>query len=138
MSTTSKETSPQPASEQLAFIPLSEPCLRGNEREYVLECIESGWVSSVGSFVDRFEQEMCRYTGTDHAVATVNGTSALHTALLATGIQPDDEVLVSTLTFVASANAIKYAGAHPVLIDAEPKHWQMDLNLVAEFLSQKL
>jgi len=119
------------------MIPLCEPCLRGNEWEYVRECLDSGWVSSVGSFVTRFEAAVAEYTTTKHAVATVNGTSALHTALLCVGVKPDDEVLVSTLTFIASANAIRYAGAHPVLIDADPTDWQMDPNLVAEFFEKQ-
>lgn len=136
MSTTSDSSSATGTS-QKPFIPLCEPVLRGNEWKYVKECLDTGWVSSVGSFVDQFETEIARYAGTDHAVATVNGTAALHTALLAVDVQPDDEVLVSTLTFIASANAIHYANAHPVLIDAESRHWQMDPNLVEEFLSQQ-
>ncbi len=136
MSTTS-DSSSGAATSQNSFIPLCEPCLRGNEWEYVKECLDTGWVSSVGSFVDRFETGVARYTGADHAVATVNGTTALHTGLLCVGVEPDDEVLVSTLTFIASVNAIRYAGAHPVLIDAEPRFWQMDPNLVEHYLSQE-
>ncbi len=116
------------------FLPLSEPCLQGNEWQYVKECLDSGWISSVGAFVTRFEQSTADYVGAKHAVATVNGTSALHIALLVAGVEPGDEVLVSTLTFIASVNAIRYIGAHPVLIDAEPGFWQMDANLVSEFL----
>ena len=106
------------------FLPLSEPCLEGNEWKYVKECLDSGWISSVGAFVTRFEDNIADYVGAKHGVATVNGTAALHTALLVAGIEPGDEVLVSTLTFIASVNAIRYAGAHPVLIDAEPQYWQ--------------
>ncbi|MFM8476572.1 MAG: aminotransferase class I/II-fold pyridoxal phosphate-dependent enzyme, partial [Planctomycetaceae bacterium] len=116
------------------FLPLSEPCLQGNEWNYVRECLDSGWISSVGEFVNRFEQRVADYAGVKYAVATVNGTSALHTALLVAGVQPDDEVLVSTLTFIATANAIRYAGAHPVLIDCEARWWQMDPQLVEAFL----
>lgn len=119
-----------------SFIPLSEPLLQGNEWTYVKECLDSGWISSVGSFVTRFETEVAQYTGARFAVATVNGTAALHTALLAAEIGPGDEVLVSTLTFIASANAIRYAGAHPVFIDAEPDFWQLDPELLYEFLHQ--
>lgn len=136
MSTTS-ENPPTPAAEPATFIPLCEPSLRGNEWKYVQECLNSGWVSSVGSFVNRFEEETARYVGVDYAVATVNGTSALHTALLVAGVEPEDEVLVSTLTFIASVNAIRYIGAHPVLIDAEPRYWQMDPNLVESFLTEQ-
>jgi perosamine synthetase len=116
------------------FIPLSVPEIRGNEWAYVKECLDTGWVSSVGSFVERFEAEMARVTGTRFAVATVNGTTALHVALLVAGVKPDDEVLVSTLTFIAPANAVRYVGAWPVFIDAEPLTAQMDPSRVAEFL----
>ena len=116
------------------FLPLSEPCLQGNEWNYVRECLDSGWISSVGEFVNRFERQVAEYVGVKHAVATVNGTSALHIGLLVAGVQPDDEVLCSTLTFIATANAIRYAGAHPVFIDCEPDHWQMDPQLVRDFI----
>ena len=119
------------------FLPLSEPCLQGNELKYVQECLDSGWISSVGAFVTKFEQSIAYYVGTDHAVATVNGTSALHAALLVAGVEPGDEVLVSTLTFIASVNAIRYVGAHPVLIDAEPSFWQMDPCLIYEFFKSQ-
>ena len=102
------------------FIPLIEPEIRGNEWKYVQECLETGWVSSAGPFVDRFEQMVAHHCGCQRAVATVNGTSALHVALLVAGVQPDDEVLVSTLTFIAPVNAIRYVGAWPVFVDAEP------------------
>jgi perosamine synthetase len=116
------------------FIPLIEPEIRGNEWKYVQECLETGWVSSAGPFVDRFEQMVAQQCGCQHAVATVNGTSALHVALLVAGVQPDDEVLVSTLTFIAPVNAIRYVGAWPVFVDAEPDYWQMDPVRVVEFL----
>jgi perosamine synthetase len=119
------------------FIPLSVPEIRGNEWRYVKECLDTGWVSSVGSYVERFEKDMARQVGTQHAVAAVNGTAALHVALLVAGVQPDDEVLVSTLTFIAPANAIRYAGAWPVFIDAEPDYWQMDPQRVADFLEKE-
>lgn len=114
-------------------IPLCVPEIRGNEWKYIKECLDSGWVSSVGSFVDRFEQELAAYVGAKHAVATVNGTAALHVALLVAGVQPDDEVLISTLTFIAPANAIRYVGAWPVFIDADPTYWQMDAEKVEAF-----
>ncbi|HEY8240599.1 MAG TPA: aminotransferase class I/II-fold pyridoxal phosphate-dependent enzyme, partial [Kiritimatiellia bacterium] len=117
------------------FIPLSVPCIRGNEWTYVKECLDTGWVSSVGSYVDRFEREIAAYVGAKHAVATANGTSALHIALILAGVQRDEEVIVSTLTFIAPANAIRYVGAWPVFMDAEPEYWQMDMRQVAEFLS---
>lgn len=117
------------------FVPLCVPEIRGNEWEYIKECLDTGWVSSVGSFVDRFERELAAYVGTKHAIATVNGTAALHIALLVAGVQPDDEVLVSTLTFIAPVNAIRYAGAWPVFIDAEPTYWQIDTKQVVDFLN---
>lgn len=118
-------------------IPLHEPAILGNEWNYIKQCLDTGWVSSVGSFVDRFEEEVAGYLGVEHAVAVVNGTAALHTALLVTGIQPEDEVLVSTLSFIASGNAIRYAGACPVFIDAEPDYWQMDPERVLKFLEKE-
>ena len=100
------------------------------------ECLDTAWVSSVGSYVDRFEQMVAQQVGAKHAVATVNGTSAPHVALLVAGVRPEDEVLVSTLTFIAPANAIRYVGAWPVFIDAEPAYWQMDPAQVVEFLER--
>ncbi len=116
------------------FIPLSEPHIQDSAWEYVKECLDTNWVSSVGRFVDRFEQDVAAYTGRRYAVATVNGTAALHVALLVAGVQPDDEVLVSTLTFIAPVNAIRYCGAWPVFIDAEADTWQMDVQKAARFL----
>ena len=118
------------------FIPLSEPHLGGSEWAYVKECLDTNWVSSVGSYVDRFEKLLAGYVSARHAVATVNGTAALHLALLVAGVQPEDEVLVSDLTFIAPANAVRYVGAWPVFVDAEPDHWQMDPRKVLEFLSK--
>ena len=118
------------------FIPLLVPEIRGNEWNYIKECLDTNWVSSVGTFVDRFEREMAQRVDTRFAVATVNGTSALHVAMLVAGVQPEDEVLVSTLTFIAPVNAIRYAGAWPVFIDAEPNYWQMNSAAVADFLER--
>jgi len=117
-------------------IPLCVPEIRGNEWKYIKECLDTNWVSSVGLFVDRFERELAAYVGTRYAVATVNGTAAIHIALLVAGVQPDDEVLVSTLTFISPANAIRYVGAWPVFIDAEPDYWQMDSQKVVDFLNK--
>lgn len=118
-------------------IPLCVPEIHGNEWRYIKECLDTSWVSSVGDYVDRFETELARRTGRRHAVATASGTSALHLALLLAGVQPDDEVLVSTLTFIAPVNAIRYVGAWSVLIDAEPDYWQMDGGKLAEFLARE-
>lgn len=120
----------------LPFLPLCEPEIRGNEWKYIKECLDTNWVSSVGAFVTRFENDVANYVGTKHGVATVNGTAALHVALRTVGIQADDEVLVPTLTFIAPANAVRYLGAHPVFIDAEPDTWQMDPELLKRFLEK--
>ncbi len=120
-----------------APIPLSEPHLGGREWDYIKECLDSGWVSSAGRFVDDFETRMAGEIGAEHAVSTVNGTAALHVALLAAGVGTDDEVLCPALTFIAPANAVRYVGAWPVFFDADPATWQMDSGLVAEFLSEK-
>ncbi|MGE0040260.1 MAG: LegC family aminotransferase [Vicinamibacterales bacterium] len=116
-------------------IPLSVPAVLGNEARYLAECVETAWVSSRGAFVDRFEADLARLTGRRHAIACVNGTAALHLALVVAGVEPDDEVLVSDLTFVASGHAIRYCGAWPVFIDAEPRYWQMDVEKLAAFLA---
>lgn len=118
-------------------IPLSVPELRGHEAAYLQECISGGWVSSVGPFVERFEREVAAYVGAQHAVAVVNGTSALHLALLVAGVQADEEVLVSNLTFIASANPIRYANAWPVFIGSEATYWQIDPEKVREFLTTR-
>lgn len=118
------------------MIPLSVPEIRGNEWAYVRECLDTGWVSSAGAFVERFEQSVASAVGARHAVATASGTAALHVAMLLAGVEPDDEVLVSALTFIAPANAIRYAGAWPVFIDAEPEYAQMDARRAIEFLER--
>lgn len=100
-------------------IPLHAPVFKGNEKKYLEECIDTTYVSSVGRFVDQFEEEMARYTGANKAVACVNGTSALHIALMLVGVERDTEVITQPLTFVATANAITYCGAHPVFIDVD-------------------
>ncbi|MGD0024844.1 MAG: LegC family aminotransferase [Xanthobacteraceae bacterium] len=98
-------------------VPLHEPEFAGREWDYVKECIDTGWVSSVGSYVDRFERDLAAYTGAKHVVATVNGTAALHLCLKLVGVEPGDEVVIPTLTFVATANAVAYCGAVPHFAD---------------------
>jgi perosamine synthetase len=100
-------------------VSLHEPSFNANEWRYVKECLDTGWVSSVGKYVDRFEYDLANYTGAKHAIATVNGTAALHICYLLAGIQRGDEVLVPTLTFVATANALAYCGAVPHFLDAD-------------------
>ncbi len=101
------------------FIPLHEPRFTGNEKKYLNECIDSTFVSSVGKFVDEFEEKIADYTGAKYAIATSNGTSALHIAMLLANVGRSDEVITQPLTFVATCNAISYCGAHPVFIDVD-------------------
>lgn len=105
--------------EPTQMLALHEPEFAGREWDYVKECLDTGWVSSVGSYVDRFERDLCTFTGAAHAVATSNGTSALHICLLLAGVKPGDEVLMPALTFIATANAAAYAGAVPHFVDSE-------------------
>ena len=125
------------AAPEAGGIPLSVPELSGNEWLYVKECLDTNWVSSAGPFVSRFEQSLASYVGADHAVATVNGTAALHIALLVAGVKPEDEVILPALTFIAPANAVRYAGAWPVFMDVEPNYWQLDPSKVHDFLTQQ-
>jgi len=119
------------------MIPLSVPNISGNEWKYVKDCLDTGWISSVGSYVTRFEQMVADFAGAKYGVAAVNGTAALHIALLLSGVKQGDYVILPNLTFVASANSIKYLGAEPLLIDADPNLWQMDLDLLEEFLENE-
>lgn len=111
---------------QRDFIPVYQPSLSGNEKKYVMECLDSTWISSKGRFINEFESRFGTYVGASHAVSVANGTVALHLAMIALGIGPGDEVIVPTLTYIASVNAIVYAGATPVFVDSEPDAWQMD------------
>ena len=108
------------------FIPISKPALMGNEMKYVTDCVETGWISSLGAYVQRFEESFAKFCGSEHAVTCSNGTTALHLALLALGVKPGDEVIVPTLTYVATANAVVYCEAKPVFVDSEPETWNMD------------
>lgn len=125
------------ASASEGFIPLCVPEIRGNEWVYIKECLDTNFVSSVGAYVERFERDIAARVGTRYAIATVNGTAALHIALLVAGVQPDDEVLISTLTFIAPVNAIRYVGAYPVFVDAESDYWQMDVQKAIDFLEHE-
>lgn len=112
--------------ESRRFIPVSHPVLDGNERRYVMECLETSWISANGRFVPLFESAFAQYCGVEHAVAVSSGTAALHLALLALGVKPGDEVIVPALTYVATANAVVYCGARPVFADSEPQTWNLD------------
>lgn len=116
------------------FIPLHAPYFGGKEKEYLIECIDSTYVSSVGPFVDRFERDMCEITGANYAIAAVNGTAALHMALIIAGVEQNDEVLSQALTFVATANAISYIGAKPVFIDVDKDTLGLSPKAVLHFL----
>lgn len=117
------------------FIPLHEPKFFGNEKAYVIDCIDSTFVSSVGKYVDRFEQMMADYTGAKYAVATVNGTAALHIALKLVGVNQGDEVITQPLSFVATCNAISYCGAKPVFVDVDRDTLGMSPSSLNSFLA---
>lgn len=117
-------------------LPLHPPTFAGNEKKYLEECIDSTFVSSVGPFVNRFEKEIADYTGAAGAVVTVNGTSALHMALILSGVEPGDIVLSQALTFIATCNAIAYTGAEPVFIDVDPDTMGMSANALSSWLEQ--
>lgn len=108
------------------FIPVAAPVLAGNERKYVNECLDSAWISSGGKYMNLFEDAFAGFCGARHAVSCCNGTAALHLALSALGVGPGDEVIVPTLTFVATANAVTYCGARAVFVDSEPETWNLD------------
>lgn len=116
------------------FISLHEPVFIGNERKYVLDAIDSTFVSSVGTYVNRFEEMMCEITGAKYAIAIVNGTNALHLGLLLADVERDDEVLSQALTFIATANAISYIGATPVFIDVDKETLGMSPTSLSNFL----
>jgi len=116
---------------------LSPPDLRGGEREAVLAAIDSGWIAPVGPDLDAFERELAVACGTGHAVGLASGTAGLHLALHALGVGPGDDVLVSTFTFVATANAVLYTGARPVFVDCEPSSWCIDPDLLLEELADR-
>ncbi len=111
---------------------LSPPDVGALEREQILDAFDSGWIAPLGPHVDGFESEIAEYVGVDHALATSSGTAALHLALMVVGVEPGDTVLCSTLTFVASANPIRYLGATPVFVDCEPSSWCIDPSRFAE------
>ena len=117
-------------------VPLHEPSFSGNEWQYVKECLDTGWVSSVGKFVDRFELQLAEYTGARRAIAVVNGTAALHVCLQLVGVERDDEVLVPTLTFIATPNAASYCGAIPHFIDSEERTLGVDPAKLAAYLTE--
>ena len=107
-------------------IPVARPALVGNERKYVLDCIDSNWISSVGKYTQLFEESFANFCQSRHAIACTNGTIGLHLALLAVNILPGDEVIVPTLTYIATANAVVYCGGTPIFVDCDPETWNID------------
>lgn len=116
------------------MIPLSIPHLAGNELKYVTECIKTGWVSSAGSYVSTFEDIVAKFSGLKHSVACSNGTAGLHLSMHLLGIGQGDKVIVPNITFIASANAVAYTKAEPIFFDVDPETWQLDLDLLEEWL----
>lgn len=117
-----------------AKVALHEPCFRGNEWTYVKECLDTGWVSSVGSYVDRFERDLAEVTGAKHAVVVSNGTSGLQVALQVSGVAPGDEVIIPALSFVATANAVMHCAAHPHFADSDALTLGMSVPALADYL----
>ncbi|MBE2886759.1 LegC family aminotransferase [Geobacter anodireducens] len=118
------------------MIPLSVPCLKGNEWKYVKECLDTEWVSTAGKYVETFEKDFAAFVGSRYAVACVNGTAALQVALRIVGVCAGDEVIVPTLTFIATVNAVTYLGAEPVFMDCD-EYYNIDVRKTAEFLEQE-
>src|SRR3989344_4708440 len=119
------------------MIPISKPMLSGNELNYVTDAVRTNWVSSVGSYIPKFENGFASFIGTKHGVSSTNGTTALHLCLAALGVKSGDEVIVPDLTFVASANSIKYVNATPVLCDVSEKNWNLDPEKVRKKITKK-
>lgn len=117
--------------------PVYRPNLQGNEKKYVMECLDSTWISSKGKFINEFERKFADYLGVNYATSVTNGTVALHVAMLALGIGPGDEVIVPTFTYIASVNSIIYCGATPIFVDSDPKSWQLDLEQTQKKITKK-
>src|SRR5829696_6808332 len=111
-------------------VPVNEPLLDGNEKRYLIECIESGWISSEGSFVAHFEENFAAKVSRKHGIAVSSGSAALEVAVAALGIGPGDEVILPTFTIISCATAVVRAGAAPVLVDCDPRTWNMDVSQV--------
>lgn len=119
------------------MIPLSIPNISGNEWKYVKDCLDTGWISSVGAYVYKFENMVAEFVGSNFGIATMNGTAALHLALQLSGVKRNDYVIVPNITFIASCNAVAYTGAEPLLIDVDKFTWQLDLNWLEEYLENE-
>lgn len=119
------------------MIPLSIPKIEGNESKYVQDCLTTGWISSAGSYVNQFEEMIASYAGAKYGVACMNGTVGLHIAQILLDVSANDHVIAPNITFIATLNAIKYTGATPILIDVDADNWQMDLNLLEDYLKNQ-
>ncbi len=119
------------------MIPLCVPEICGNELKYIKDCMDTNWVSYLGAYVDRFEKDFADYLGVKYAVAVVNGTAAIHTALCVLDIKAGDEVIVPVLTFIASVNPVIYCGATPVFVDVEPDTGNIDSAKIEDKISEK-
>ena len=117
--------------------PVYQPSLGSKEKENVLECLDSTWISSKGKFITQFENSFSKFIGLNHSAAVCNGTVAIHVALLALGIGEGDEVIVPSFTYIASVNAIKYTGAKPVFVDSDLQTWQIDTSKLEEIITKK-
>jgi len=120
-----------------SIIPVCEPTLAGNELKYVQQAVETNWISSAGSFIREFEDKFAAACGVRYGIACANGTVAMHLALATLGLEPGDEVIIPTFTMIATANAVTYCGAKPVLVDMEPNYWQMDMNQLADKITPR-
>ncbi|MDP3789898.1 MAG: DegT/DnrJ/EryC1/StrS family aminotransferase, partial [Candidatus Omnitrophota bacterium] len=118
-------------------IPVSEPLLKGNELKYLTKCIKSNWISSAGNYVERFEKKFSRCCEAGYGIACTSGTTALHLALTGFGIGRGDEVIIPTFTMIATANAVSYTGAKPVLVDSEPRTWNIDPAKIEEKITRR-
>lgn len=118
-------------------IPIYQPTIGKKEKKYVLDCIESTWISSKGKYINKFEKSFSDYTQIPYVSTVSNGTVALHLAMLALGIGKGDEVIMPTLTYVATANAVSYVGAKPVFVDSDPKTWQINPTLIEKMITSK-
>lgn len=119
------------------FIPVAEPVFAGNEKKYVQDCLDTTWISSNGKYIDEFERQFADYIGVEHTISVCNGTVALHVALLALGVKPGDEIIVPTLTYIATANSVSYCGARPIFVDSELSCWNIDPARIEEKINSR-
>ncbi len=119
------------------IIPVCEPLLMGNEKKYILDCLKTNWISSTGGYIPKFEIAFSRYCGAKHGVACSSGTASLHLALAAYGITKGDEVIIPTFTMIATANAVTYTGAKVILVDAEPRTYNIDVERIEEKITPR-